>query len=245
MFKKFITFLLATILFANPGISELETQVAAINTPNVSPNYLVSLTPEQFSRNFLAMSTVKVSVMDLMTGVIGSGTGVSVEVKESGTRVLTAGHVCSIGGGFPIVSVTNILGQDFLASIVKVYDQQDLCLIEVDGIIPAYPLASSYSPRFGDAIQTVQAPLGLFPVARDGLFNFTVEAVNLYVLSLVSTSGASGCPVSFNGELIGIVISIASAAGGREWAGLTMAVPISTIHNFLEEVRLQDLPLAK
>ena len=200
---------------------------------------LATVASQQVVRNKLAESTVKIHSMNAITGRGGTGTGVSIEFEGDGSRVLTAGHICKVNHPkLLLVKLDTIKGASAVGKIILISDSSDLCMIETVWVIPRFPIANSYVANFGDKILTVQAPLGIFPVIREGIMNFMIN--DTYILSLVSTGGASGSPVIYGSELVGIITEIASTRSGNEWSGISVAESLGEIKRFLIAVRLKE-----
>jgi S1-C subfamily serine protease len=161
------------------------------------------------------------------------GTGVIVDAKGA---ILTALHVVS---GASAIQVTFADGTTSAASIESSDPSHDIAEL-VAGRLPAVvvPAALGGSPQIGDETFAVGNPLGLVASLSAGVISgldrtFKVASgrtlSGMIQFDAAVNPGSSGGPLlNTKGQVIGIVIGLANAAGNDEFAGIGFAVPIGT-----------------
>jgi S1-C subfamily serine protease len=202
-------------------------------------------------------------------GGTGSGVTLAVDVDANESLVATASHVCRIeavttltrsspfGGQIKFVlttvesglSVTNVLGQTFQATVVLDDPPTDLCFLRVSGVPgPAARLADRLPPRGARVVHT-GAPKGLLgaglAVTIDGRYagidTFDLDGprseVPWYlVFSTPIEPGSSGGPVFYRGRVVS-VLTMASIPGGN----VAFGVELGHIDALSREARLRWL----
>jgi S1-C subfamily serine protease len=161
------------------------------------------------------------------------GTGVIIDAKGA---ILTALHVVE---GASAIQVTFADGTTSAASIESSDPAHDIAELGTDRL-PAVvvPAVLGGSPNVGDDTFAVGNPLGLVGSLSAGVISgldrtFKVASgrtlSGMIQFDAAVNPGSSGGPLlNTKGQVIGIVIGLANAAGTDEFAGIGFAVPIGT-----------------
>jgi S1-C subfamily serine protease len=161
------------------------------------------------------------------------GTGVIVDAKGD---ILTALHVVN---GASAIKVTFADGTMSAASIQTSDPTHDIAVLTAERL-PAVivPAVLGGSPQIGDEAFAVGNPLGLVASLSAGVISGldrTFKVAGSRTLSgmiqfdAAVNPGSSGGPLlNAKGQVIGIVIGLANAAGTDEFAGIGFAMPIGT-----------------
>jgi hypothetical protein len=180
----------------------------------------------------------------------------------AGSYVMTAGHLCDDSdvfdtkvpeiGKLPILSTKYVLesadGTRFEgATVVLDDDDRDLCLLTVAGDLgPSLPLASD-DPAYGAHVVYIGAPKGhwggyITPIL-EGLFSGRgypygrkPGEYERLVFTASAQHGASGAPVIYRGQVVGLLVSIF-----EDFPSEPAAVPYDQIKRFIENaIALED-----
>jgi S1-C subfamily serine protease len=161
------------------------------------------------------------------------GTGVIVDARGD---ILTALHVVN---GASAIKVTFADGTMSAASIQTSDPTHDIAVLAAERL-PAVivPAVLGGSPQIGDEAFAVGNPLGLIASLSAGVISGldrTFKVAGSRTLSgmiqfdAAVNPGSSGGPLlNAKGQVIGIVIGLANAAGTDEFAGIGFAMPIGT-----------------
>lgn len=166
-------------------------------------------------------STLMVRVMsvDPMTNKLqmGGGSGFIAAHKDGSTFVVTAGHVCDPA---PMaIKLTDIGGFEYNAEVAYSDQDQEVCVLKTPGEIGMVTPLSRETPYLGAPVVFAGAPKGVFDrnaaVVADARYCGVTDyaGMRVAVLSSVTTSGASGSGVHFEGAVIGIVVAVANPMG--------------------------------
>jgi len=148
-----------------------------------------------------------------------TASGAVVNVTGNGAYVLTAAHVCIDERTKKFLSkvehkmffyVVNIESTYFPVEIIATDQQNDLCILYVEGLRnPAMRIAAS-KPVPGDRVYNLAAPLGIFdknmiPIFQ-GFYNGDTRIYDRAIYTLPAKGGSSGSPImNHRGELVGMV----------------------------------------
>jgi S1-C subfamily serine protease len=146
------------------------------------------------------------------------GSGVVIGHTPAGhSLILTATHVGKIQIGRPLkneLPLKIVVALDMKvdgvkgtcpAHFVSEDDASDVSLVEADCIIgPVAPIATEMPTR-GAPVMVIGHPNGFsVPIITTGWFS-GLRSDNLEVISAATHSGNSGCPVFYNGKIVGIL----------------------------------------
>jgi serine protease Do len=164
-------------------------------------------------------------------GVLGSG------FRIHGTRyVATAAHVLRSLQGVPVIRWDS---RPWPARVVRIDDDADLALVEIDSNAPMPGLALSTRPVLaGQWVLVLGCPFGAGPTATTGIVSALPGAVlepealaGRMQLNAAVNPGNSGGPVlGLDGQVIGV--ANATIPGGY---GLGFAVPVAALSALLDE----------
>jgi S1-C subfamily serine protease len=157
-------------------------------------------------------SFVKVEILTTNHASVGSGVIIN-HLDNLNTIILTAGHVCDFNT--VAMRVLDLKENKYPVIGFAVSGEDDLCLLIVETIIDAKPLAiAENNPKIGEHIYNIAAPLGMhapdmalmFDGYYEGDIKFLEEKHPYSVYNLVGTGGSSGSPIfNDNWEIIGII----------------------------------------
>lgn len=167
------------------------------------------------------ISTLMTGKDSIQMGAMGSGSVISSDA--SGSIVLTNRHVCLIGPHEFIMraldpsltftkTVKTFDGKTYIASILKVSDKTDLCLMHVDGLTNWKTLKlAKKAPLRNDSVFSSGYPAGIW-TGKAPVFSGSVVSnikLNEWISQIVTipiVGGQSGSPVmNKKGELVGVV----------------------------------------
>lgn len=166
----------------------------------------------------------------------GNSTGVAVRATKTATFILTNRHVCHDRGVSDFVLIDSNLGQH-PASYYMVHSFADLCLLKTSDHFPTVEFSA---PVFDEAVMSIGAPHGAFPVYNNGTvkapvrINSTIKGESYFFLAqsvlIDSDGGNSGSPV-FNSkqEVVGIIFATTDGYN-------SFMVPSYVIKPFLENI---------
>lgn len=185
---------------------------------------------------------------------IGSGSGAIIDHTETGTTILSAGHVCQKSDNVSLF-VVDINTNKYEARVIKMLENPDLCLLTTDGKIdkPALKIAK-HKPLPGDRVFNVAAPWGIHD--KNMILKFTgfysgemkvKSADQIFSIYTIPTApGSSGSPVlNDDMEIIGV-----TSMARRDFESLCLAVPLESIQKFIsspikesKKIHLLPIPL--
>ena len=165
--------------------------------------------------------------------------------------IMTAGHVCETNkfysgenfGPMPIVSVDYTIedsnGKKYTAYVVADDDKIDLCILYVSANLEQELTLSTKDPDYGQIIKYIGAPLGIWgggitPIFS-GLFSgrgkiWGGNSEESLTLTTTAAPGVSGCPVFYNGKVIGVFTAV-----GSSFNNIGTAVPWNVVANFKKQ----------
>jgi S1-C subfamily serine protease len=173
-----------------------------------------------------------------------SGSGAAVLRLQEGTLILTAEHICNR------LNQTETINDYTISFHMKIIDYQgnsyeniemvdsqsehDICLVLIkEKFLPPVPV-SQQSPRVGERVYNLAAPLGIFSEGMvptfEGFYSGNARpGVSLYTIPV--QGGSSGSPI-FNDrfQLIGVVHS---KFGGIE--NISLSVSFQILYDFLQK----------
>lgn len=193
-----------------------------------------SPTPIQsmMERRLEVLSKSTVSVMMLPSGAMG--TGVVYESSKEESKILTAGHVClQEEASGALISTHNNLA--YSGTSMAAREDVDLCVITIAAQLPAVKVAKSYSPRVGDEVYTMSAPLGVYAFPYIGSMSRMISLYGFphYLVGIDAAPGSSGSPIMYRGKLIGILTMIIDRSPFPSFSSASIVVPIEVINGFL------------
>lgn len=150
--------------------------------------------------------------------------------------IVTNRHVVE---GSTQLRVSLASGEQFIGRIVKISDEVDLALVDIDAEhLPVLPLAHSYTGEAGIPVYIIGNPLFFTGIANEGqTYGVTHKEPQMLVLQAPVYKGNSGSPViAEHGEVIGVVFATSSARIDGEERSVGLAVPVQWVHRLLEEV---------
>jgi S1-C subfamily serine protease len=218
-----------------PDLSTRDVQALAGRTTNSAISQLQSQPPAAVT----AYDAIRAGIVLVVAQHRGGpsardlGTGVIVDAKGA---ILTALHVVK---GASAIQVTFADGSTSAAFIESSDPSHDIAELETRRL-PAVivPAVLGGSPNIGDEAFAVGNPLGLVASLSAGVvsgLDRTFKVAGGRTLSgmiqfdAAVNPGSSGGPLlNTKGQVIGIVIGLANAAGNDEFAGIGFAVPIGT-----------------
>lgn len=189
-------------------------------------------------------STVRIRVVDPVTGSICTGTGVSV----GGGKILSAAHIVGKVKEVEILLGNGDSSESFDGKVEVTDPFLDLCLIQVvDAFekpfsLPAIKLAADFPVPAGTRGYAIGNPLGFTLTVSEGIVSacgvFNGEKF-IFTDALIQSGNSGGPFVNQKGELLGIVLSTAHPLGtvpepGRAYGRL---IPSIDIQDFLDHPR--------
>lgn len=149
-------------------------------------------------------------------------------------QVLTAAHCFS----HPTVNiwVRDFSGKSQAARLLKLDPEHDLALLLTSGNHPFVKLAQS--ARIGEQVINVGSPFMLEflvsegIVAAKGVLIREFKSTYLVTTAMINPGSSGGGAFNANGELLGV--NTLTVGGPFGWAGISMAVDITTIRGFLD-----------
>ena len=218
-----------------PDLSASQVRAIADQQTNSAVSQLQSQTPASVAAYDSVRAGITLIVVKHKGTSVGGdfGTGVIVDAKGD---ILTALHVVD---GASSIEVTFADGTMSAASIESSDPAHDIAVLAPDRLPPVIvPAVLGGSPQIGDEAFAVGNPLGLVASLSAGVIsglNRTFKVAGGRTLSgmiqfdAAVNPGSSGGPLlNAKGQVIGIVIGLANAAGTDEFVGIGFAVPIGT-----------------
>lgn len=192
LFKKLFGIILTVALLSTSGCATLFNSVNFKNAPRDSFIKIEVLTDE----------------------MIATGSGVIIHhSNNSNTLILTAGHICK--PNTIAMRVLDLYENTFNVISFVVSDQDDLCVISVDGLMAGKALkVADKAPEIGDHIYNIAAPRSIhapnMSLMFDGYYQggmfISEEKYALDVYNLPGVGGSSGSPIfNDNWEIIGVI----------------------------------------
>lgn len=187
----------------------------------------------------LAAVAAKVSpsiVTVLIDGANQSSLGSGVILRADGL-ILTNNHVVAAGG---TVSARLADGRTVPASVVATDPTHDLALVRATGVSGLTPatFGSDADVAVGDTVLAFGAPLGLEGTVTAGIVSAVDRDVDTGGESLsgllqtdapINSGNSGGALVDTSGDVVGINVAIATAAGSTGSVGLGFAIPADTV----------------
>ena len=172
--------------------------------------------------------------------VVGHGTGMS--------HIMTAAHVCRhqpapgvLIHGVPYeyrymesINIVDFYGVSHEGLVVGADEENDLCLVSVEGIwSESVPIADNI-PDLGEPVQNMAAPMGIFSAGMvlmfDGRYSGTDRQGDAF-FTVPSYAGSSGSAIlNSSGEVVGIIHSAT-----RDFDNISIATTRDPIVEFLAE----------
>jgi S1-C subfamily serine protease len=204
-------------------VSAGEDSVAAA-TPSPTPSASLSVS-EIYQRVGPSVAVVRTARGALGTGVIVTGAG----------TVLTANHVVSDGSA---VTVLFADGTRSAATVARADPAADIATLR-PATLPetVVPATIGGGAEVGGSVVAIGNPLGLTYSVSSGVISALGRTANtdggrftgLIQFDASVNPGSSGGPLlDADGDIVGIVISIADPGGDDAFAGIAFAVPIGT-----------------
>ena len=178
---------------------------------------------------------------DSSLALVGSGFVIATDNIDS--YGVTAGHVCEAPPPPKEIKVTNTIitvhmlgGAKYSAEVVKVYDNVDVCVLLLSGVLLPEMHMSPNPPRTGQKVYNLAAPLGIFtshmlPVF-DGYYNGLNER-DWDVYSLPVAGGSSGSPImDKKGRLLGMV-----SMKLRGFENISLSPPHAALRDIVNSVK--------
>ena len=199
---------------------------AAAATPAATPSPSPSVgVPDIYRRVGPSVAVVRTAAGSLGTGVV---------VAEDGT-VLTANHVVADRSAVSIVFADGTRSAARVASTDRTHDIATLTPATLPQ--PVVPATLGGAAEVGGAVVAIGNPLGLTYSVSSGVVSATGRTATtnggkftgLIQFDASVNPGSSGGPLlDAEGDVIGIVLSIADPGGDDAFAGIAFAVPIGT-----------------
>jgi S1-C subfamily serine protease len=204
------------------GRGDDDAPAAAAPTPTPSPTVTV---PEVYQRVGPSVAVVRTARGSLGTGVI---------VAEDGT-VLTANHVIADRSAISLVFAD---GTRSAATVAAADPKHDIATLTPATLPePVVPATLGGAADVGSAVVAIGNPLGLTYSVSTGVVSALDRTANtnggtftgLIQFDASVNPGSSGGPLlDGEGNVIGIVLSIADPGRDEAFAGIAFAVPIGT-----------------
>jgi putative serine protease PepD len=217
--------LVALVVTVVTLVSGGEDSVAApVPTPTPTPSAGLSVS-EIYQRVGPSVAVVRTARGALGTGVIVTGAG----------TVLTANHVISDGSA---VTVLFADGTRSAATVATADPTRDIATLS-PATLPetVVPATIGSGAEVGGPVVAIGNPLGLTYSVSSGVISAVDRTANtdggrftgLIQFDASVNPGSSGGPLlDADGNVIGIVISIADPGGDDAFAGIAFAVPVGT-----------------
>jgi putative serine protease PepD len=209
-------------LLASGGPSDAPGDATASASPSASPTVSVA---DIYRRVGPSVAVVRTARGALGTGVI---------VSDGGT-VLTAYHVIADGAA---VSVVFFDGTRSAARVASADPKNDIATLAPATLPqPVVPATIGGSVEVGGEVVAIGNPLGLTYSVSSGVVSAVGRPATtdrgrfsgLIQFDAAANPGSSGGPLlDAQGDVIGIVISIADPGDDNAFAGIAFAVPIGT-----------------
>lgn len=177
--------------------------------------------------------TLRPSVVLIETRAPEQGIGTGVIANADGT-ILTARHVIA---GATDIRLTYADGTTSAATVASENPEQDIATLK-PATLPEtlVPAVLGGAPAVGDAVVAIGNPLGLRESTSSGVVSGldrraasegSAGIAGLIQFDAAVNPGNSGGPlVNDQGQVIGIVVSLANPSGARTFIGIGFAVPI-------------------
>lgn len=166
-----------------------------------------------------------------------------VEHKGEYSYLLTSAHVCHMDFGLiarlpkfradiEFYGITlDMKKHDF--EILKMNKESDLCLVRTKRIeLPAYKVSEN-SPKIGDPVYNIAAPVGIYEKDMVPLFAgiYSGDAYGRSVFSIPAVGGSSGSPIlNGRGEVIGVI-----SATITDFKHLVISSPLKAIKEIIKD----------
>lgn len=186
--------------------------------------------------------TISVGVIDPETQKSGMVSGAGVFVPRNG-HILTCAHLFSHKGMVKEAITVEAYQQGvYFAELLSIDTKRDLALIKINAYTPCLHIADPWSVIVGQEVLAIGEPLGLEGSVSHGIVSATTRDVfgqyNLVQTDAAINPGNSGGPlVNMEGQIIGINVLLANAAGLPLSAGIGFAVSSGQILEFLVKYR--------
>jgi hypothetical protein len=201
------TLFLSFSMFFLTSFSEAKTIVRrdGINPPSDSFGFIVSIVTVKNVEK-----CAKDGCEEGMTSV-ASASSIVIQREAGYTRLLTAGHACSVSEiGDTVTMVQDFSGEKHFVTAQIYSGTPDLCLLETDDEWGTPLKISLNSPKHGDRVWNMAAPSGIFAPGMlllfDGYYSGRKDDSDYYTIS--AAPGSSGSAIlNSRGDIIGIVHS--------------------------------------
>jgi len=215
-----------------PDLPPLPDPVAIGETPAVqtpTPG-TTTLSPDGFR------TTERVAVRVRNVGCGGVSTGSGFAVSED--VLVTNRHVVA---GAETMQVSTYDGQDLLVETAGSAIVADLAIVRTRSALPAAVTLAEADPEPGDPVEVVGYPGGGRLTSSTGtVLGYEADPLNANAGQIIVTDaraepGSSGSPMyNESGQVVGVVYA------ATEDATRSLAVPVSTLRNLLDETSFDD-----
>lgn len=194
------------------------------------------------------------SMIEVFGGAIpkGAATGFAVhyDKKENATYLISNNHVCNVQPNEILYFSTsqekvsdNLIAPNHDLEIIDTDPKNDLCLLKARDI-KITPVSFKPSSSLGrmDAVSSIGAPSGIFPIWIDGRFSGYIDREDIHeqfasedeqsfmLISSIIVPGQSGSPVyDENGRVVGVIFATLGNYGG-------LAIPSESVIKFIKEI---------
>ncbi len=207
----FLFFLLVNLLLTSCATINLETKVDPPIKSFVKVHHKINII--ECTKNYKKACPIG--------DYLSMGSGIVIDLIESQTIVLTAGHVCEsdvdeekISAYMEEVVVEDHRGMSHQAMVIKASQDNskgsvDMCALWVPTLKEKGVKFSSFRPRVGQELYYMGAPSGIYhpPVMPilTGIYSGQIDASNALV-SIPATGGSSGSAVmDLNNRIVGVL----------------------------------------
>jgi putative serine protease PepD len=217
--------LAGTVALLAPHVGN-DSDAHAANRPSASPGTSASRTPtvaDVYKRVEPSVTVVRTS-----RGVLGTG----VVAADDGT-IVTADHVIKGGGAITVLFAD---GTESAARVLSADSTTDIATLAPETLPqPLVPATIGGGAAAGDEVVAIGNPLGLAFSVSAGVVSGLDRTADTNVgrfsgliqFDASVNPGSSGGPlVDANGNVVGIVVSIADPGRDDSFAGIGFAVPI-------------------